>query len=186
MAINIALTSTTATTMAKIVTDLQTLIGAINTELAGLDSRLAELDVRLDALEGRADLTERLSALELTVANLPPTAAVPTPSALTTEPLARPANLDPAKIEMVYDNVVFYYRDMEVRAQRIGDRRWRLVAQLNFIVISPVVWTYDEIVEGTPTDVYRHAIKRLEELSRLKPIHDAVHDRVRAMSEGAP
>lgn len=167
----------TATTTVK--------VGDHNAMITALNAELVAIVARLDQLEAQADLTERVGSLEMTVANLPPPVAVPTTPVLSPgEAPPRPTNLDPNQIEMVYDTVVLYYHDLELHAQRIGDRRWRLVSALNFIVVSPIVWTYDEIVEGTADEVYAHAIRRLEELARLKPIHDAVHARVRSMSEG--
>lgn len=195
----------TATTTIK-VSDQNALITAINAELASLASRIkvledkpapaipditplatkAELTSLRDfdtALEQR--LTDRLTALEAAPAARP-APALATIALADTSALARPTGIDPDRIEMVYDQVTLYYKDMEVHAQRIGQQRWRLMATLNYITVSPATWTYDETVEGTADEVYAHALKRLEELARLKPIHDSVHDRVRRMSEGAP
>ena len=88
-------------------------------------------------------------------------------------------------MELIYNNVTLRHGDMELHIQRMNGDRWRLYAELNYITIAPVVWTYDETVTGEPEQVYQHAVRRLQELARLKPIHDAVHDRVRRMSEGA-
>lgn len=209
MPISINLSSSTSTATAKI-SDVNALLAAINTELAlyptraqydQLAAKVAALEARVDTVEDRPDLTARVAALEVEPDPvLPPdlTARVealerlvqrvpaesPAPIVPSSEPLPRPANLNRDRVELVYDHATLYYGDLELHAQRIDERKWRLYAQLNYVVISPVLWTYDEIVEGTPEEVYAHASRRIAELAKLKPQHDAVHDRVRAMSEG--
>lgn len=182
----------TATTTVK-VGDFNALIAALNAELASLTERIgsfeAQLGGRLTVLEARPepvippDLTDRVLALENLVVRSP----AENPNPLTAfERTSRPPGIDPDKVELVYDRATLYYGNIEMYADRIGDNRWRLYAQLNFIVISPAQWTYDEIFEGTVDEVYAHAVARLRELAELKPKHDAVHARVVEMSEGEP
>lgn len=170
-----------ATTTVK-VSDFNAMITALNAELAGLGDRIAALESE-PAPVIPPDLTTRVEALEHLVQRAP--AENPTPAG-TFERQPKPANLPADRMVLVYDRATIYYGDLELYADRIGENRWRLYAQLNFIVLSPALWTYDEIFEGDAAAVYRHAVKRLEELNRLKPIHDAVHQRVVAMSEGKP
>lgn len=186
--------SGTGTTTVK-VNDLNAVITVINAELTALAARIgaddddvAALNDRLSALEqtpladhGHAALTDRVAALEALVQRAP--AQVPAATVATETP-PRPAGLDTSEVRLVYNQAVLYYGDVELHAQRIDGRRWRLQSRLNYIVISPAEWTYEEIVEGTPEEVYEWATRRLIELAELKPQHDAVHDRVRRMSEG--
>lgn len=152
-----------------------------------LSNAVTALTARIDGLEAQPDpvippdLTIRVEALENLVQRVP--AENPNPL-FATETLPRPAHLPADQVSLIYDRATLYLNDMELHALRIGETTWRLVAQLNFVVVSPVTWTYDEVVEGTPDEVYRHAMARLQELAELKPQHDAVHERVRAMSEG--
>jgi hypothetical protein len=204
----VALTPLTgAATLTVKISDFNTLITQINADLATLEAKLtsfatkAEVEElrkfdlaleqrlleRITTLEevplpalGHDALDGRIAALENAAARTPAEASTPA-----YEPLPRPADLDPATPELVYDKATIYLGDMELHAQRIGARRWRLMAQLNYITVNQIQWTYDETVEGTPDEVYAHALRRLEELAELKPRHDAVHDRVKAMSEGA-
>lgn len=198
------------TTAAKI-SDLNTLITSINAELATLASSITtnqtaistmgtrvktledkpvpvDLTPRLKALEdapGPAlppDLSDRVAALEQTIANLRTPPAVAAGDPMMSVIPHTPA--DPTKLELVYDKATLYLGDMELHALRIAENKWRLVAQLNYITISQIVWTYDETVTGTPDEVYAHASARLVELAKLKVSHDAAHKRVREMSEG--
>lgn len=193
------------TTSAKI-GDVNTVIAAFNAEIAALiqtasaleeriNDRLSVLNTELGEQDGRLatleqapapaippDLTDRVAALENMIQRVPAEAPQPMEMA---SPLGRPAGLDPNKIEMVYDKVTLYFHDLEMYATRVGADRWRLVATMNFITVSPAVWTYDEVIQGTPDEVYEHAMRRLAELAELKPQHDAVHERVKAMSEGS-
>ncbi|HYH48630.1 MAG TPA: hypothetical protein VEG38_03685 [Acidimicrobiia bacterium] len=169
----------TATTTVK-VGEFNSLIAALNAELTALAERLAILESEPDPVIP-PDLTTRVEALESLIQRVP--AENPNPVLLADSP-GRPADLPADEVVLVYDRATLYYHDMELYAVRIGERTWRLLAQLNFVVISPVTWTYDEVVEGTPEEVYEHAQRRLLELAELKPQHDHVHERVRAMSEG--
>ena len=177
----------TATTSAKI-GDVNTLIGQISGELSGLEDRIVN---RLVALEQTSQsehdhptLEERIAALEALIVRSP--AENPLPATALTERPGRPTDLNPDEVTLIYDRAVLYYHDIVMYADRVGENRWRLYATMNFIVISPAVWTYDEIFEGTPEAVYEHAMRRMHELAELKPAHDAVHTRVREMSEGQP
>lgn len=180
-----------ATTTAK-VGDVNALVAALNTELDILRERLtayeSQIGGRITLLEGHAhsdyppDLTDRVEALENLVQRVP--VENPNPAALGSEPMAKPPDLDPGEVTLIYDRATLYYQGMELYAVRVGPSTWRLLAQLNFVTISPVLWTYDEVIEGTPDEVYAHAHQRLLELAELKPQHDHVHERVRAMSEG--
>lgn len=204
----ISLLAGTVTSAAK-VGDVNTLIAALNTELEALGSRvtklekdLADANVKIGAMpgvvqtvaervatleqtrlsdHGHSEIDVRLDSLENMIQRVP---AENLQSMAMESVLPRPTGLDSTKIEMVYDHVTLYYGDLVMHAQRIGADQWRLVATLNYIVVNPAVWTYDEVVEGTPEEVYAHAMKRMEELAKLKPQHDAVHERVREMSEG--
>lgn len=145
----------------------------------------AQMGGRITILEGEPDvpdLTDRVLALENLIVRSP--AESPTPQPMVYEPLAKPAGIDPDEPALVYDKATIYLGDMELHAQRIDATHWRLFAALNYITISQILWTYDEIVEGTPDEVYAHALGRLQELAELKPQHDAVHHRVVEMSEG--
>jgi hypothetical protein len=194
-----------ATTTVK-VPDLNAVITALNAELATLGSRISSLEEhvnrpmpdhghvaladRVAALENKPDLvippdlTTRVEALEALIVRSPVEAPAPVPMAY--EPVDRPEGIDPDEPTLVYDKATIYLGDMELHALRINATKWRLFAKLNYIVLASTEWTYDEIVEGTPDEVYAHALRRLRELAELKPQHDAVHDRVRRMSEGAP
>lgn len=147
-----------------------------------------DLSERVAALEDRPapvippDLTTRVEALEALVQRVP--AENPAPRTTEAGTPGKPAGLDPDEVALVYNRAVLYYHDIEMYADRLSETKWRLYASLNFIVISPAIWTYDEIVEGPPEEVYEHAQRRLMELAELKPSHDAVHERVREMSEG--
>lgn len=170
------------------------LIDAIN----GLGARVAALEneppiniegalSRIAALEDEPDpvippdLTDRVEALEALIVRSP--AESPGPGITAAEP-PPPSDLDTTEVQLVYNQATLYYGGVELHAQRIGERRWLLRSRLNYIVISPAEWTYEEIIEGEPDDVYAHAQRRLVELAELKPQHDAVHSRVREMSEG--
>lgn len=158
-------------------------VGDFNAMIAALNNELATLTARVDGLEAQPPVNiegalSRIEALEQAPAQ------DSTPPAAATATAPRPSGLRADRIELVYDKVTFYYGDTVVYADRVGENRWHLYAQLNYIVISPALWTYDEMFEGQPEDVYAHVVKRLQELARLKPIHDSVHDRVRRMSEG--
>jgi hypothetical protein len=186
------------------VSDFNAVLTALNAELATLGSRITALEGTTGETEGNIsslqegllilenepdivlppNLAERLEALENLVQRVPAENPAPMPGSI--EALPRPDGLDPNSVELVYDKATIYYHDTILHALRIGESRWRLFAQLNFVVISPVLWTYDEVIEGTPNEVYQHAARRLMELAELKPQHDAVHQRVREMSEGQP
>lgn len=152
-----------------------------------------DLSARVTALEAEPDvvlppdLSDRVTALEAAVADfrIPPVAArTDEMSMLSPIPHQR---RDPAEgIELIYDKATLYLGDMDLHALRIAEETWRLVAQLNYITVNQIIWTYDEIVHGTPDEVYRHAARRLAELAELKIAHDAAHARVREMSEGMP
>lgn len=148
--------------------------------IEGALSRIAALEAEADPVIP-PDLTDRVAALEALIVRSP--AESPGPFMGTPEP-TRPPNLDTSQPQLVYNQATLYYGDVELHAQRIGERRWLLRARLNYIVISPAEWTYEEIIEGDPDEVYAHAQRRLVELAELKPQHDAVHSRVREMSEG--
>ena len=192
-----------ATTTVK-VSDFNAMITALNAELADLKTtitaaqgqlvetvnRIATLKTQLDDYvntpmsdHGHGELDQRVDALEEMVKRVP--AENPNPQ-VPTQILAKPAGLDPSKPTLVYDRATIYFHDIELYANRIDSDKWLLQATLNYVVLSPGVWTYEEIFEGTPEEVYAHAMKRLTELAELKPQHDAVHERVRAMSEGRP
>lgn len=202
--------SGTATATVK-VADLNNLIAAINTELGFHATRqtLEELRARVAALEGvpapvippdltdrvaalenepdvilPPDLTDRVTALEALIIRSPVENPLPPSIPGTYEPLPKPEGLDPNSPALIYDKATIYLGDMELHAVRIDTLKWRLFARLNYIVLAAAEWTYDEIVEGTPDEVYQHALRRLEELAALKPQHDAVHSRVKEMSEG--
>jgi hypothetical protein len=151
-----------------------------------------DLTARVTALETEPDpvlppdLTGRVAALEAAVASFRTPPGVPTVLEQIVSPPS-PHHRDPSKgVELIYDKATLYYGDMELHAVRIGENTWRLLAQLNFVTVSQVLWTYDETVSGTPEEVYRHAARRLEEIAGLKANHDAAHERVRDMSEGRP
>lgn len=179
-----------ATASAK-VGDVNALIEALNAALAAVnqnfENRFDRLALRVDTLEAEPDpvmppdLTTRVEALEALIVRSP--AESPGPGLTVTEP-PRPPNLDATQPQLVYNQATLYYRDVELHAQRIGETRWLLRSRLNYIVISPAEWTYEEIIDGTPDEIYAHAQRRLVELAELKPQHDAVHARVREMSEG--
>jgi hypothetical protein len=92
----------------------------------------------------------------------------------------------PEDVTLTYEKVTLSYQGVDMHVDRIEDGRYRLYARLNYITAAQMEWTYDETVEGTPDEVYAHATARIRELAELKPKHDAVHDRVRRMSEGVP
>lgn len=145
---------------------------------------------RLGALENKpapADLTERVAALEAIITELrTPAAVTSTSDPMSTVPTTRRPR-DPSEgVELIYDKATLYYGDMELHALRTAESTWRLVAQLNYITVNQIIWTYDETIQGTPAEVYTHASARLIELARLKTSHDAAHKRVREMSEGRP
>lgn len=151
-----------------------------------------DLTARVVALETEADpvippdLTGRVEVLEETVATLrtPVVSAAGDTSMISPIPHRR---RDPAEgVELIYDKATIYLGDMELHALRVAENTWRLVAQLNYITVSQIIWTYDETVTGTVDDIYRHAVGRLQELAQLKVAHDAAHKRVREMSEGRP
>lgn len=184
-----------AATLTVKVGDFNTFVAALNAELEALTgaltaaaSTILTLTDRIAALEnqplvdhGHGALDERVAALENLIVRSPAEAPVPI---TTDEHLPRPENLDDSEVELVYNRATLYYHGMELHADRIGSNRWRLYAQLNYITVTQILWTYDEIVEGTLDEVYAHAYRRLQELAELKPQHDAVHERVREMSEG--
>lgn len=205
----IAANTGSASSAAKI-SDINALITAINTELplyatkASVDALTArvttleakvippDLTVRVKALEDKPapvlppDLTVRVSTLEEIVASFrtPPAASSAGETMISPIPHRR---RDPSEgVELVYDKATLYFGDMELHALRTAENTWRLVAQLNYITVNQIIWTYDETVHGTVDDVYRHAIGRLQELAALKVDHDAAHKRVREMSEGRP
>jgi hypothetical protein len=181
----------TATTTVK-VSDYNALVAALNTELDILRERLAsyeaQLGGRLTVLENEPDpiippdLTTRVEALENLIVRSP--VENPGPALAPAEPPPPPPNLDTSRPQLVYNQATIYYSDVELHAQRIGETRWLLRSRLNYIVISPAEWAYEEIFEGTADEVYEHAVGRLMELAELKPQHDLVHERVRLMSEG--
>lgn len=189
-----------AATLTVKVSDFNAFVTALNAEVEKLANRLVAIEqatrsehshdaveARIAALEAEADpvmppdLTDRVAALEALIVRSP--AESPGPFMGVPEP-TRPPNLDTSQPQLVYNQATLYYGDVELHAQRIGERRWLLRARLNYIVISPAEWTYEEIIEGDPDEVYAHAQRRLVELAELKPQHDAVHSRVREMSEG--
>jgi hypothetical protein len=145
-----------------------------------------DLSERVAALESEPDpvippdLSDRVLALENLIQRVPAEA----PHTQSVVSLPRPANLPADKVSLIYDKATLYLHDLEMHADRIDESKWRLYSTLNYIVVNPAVWTYDEIVEGTPDEVYAHAVKRLTELAKLKPQHDSVHHRVKEMSEG--
>lgn len=181
MGLNAAVVRIETLENSPVVSDLGTLV-------AGMGARLDQAQAAIATLESEPDpaippdLSERVAALEALVVRAP--AQDPSPILLP-DVLPRPADVSPNEITLVYDKATLYYHDIAMYALRIDANKWRLVATLNYVVISPAVWTYDEIVEGTPDEVYAHAYRRLEELAELKPQHDAVHERVARMSEGA-
>lgn len=167
----------------------------LTNRVAALEAKPAPVDLtaRVAALENKPvlvlppDLTDRVAALEAALAALrTPAVATSTVDPMATLPTTRRPR-DPSEgVELIYDKATLYYGDMELHALRIADNTWRLVAQLNYITVSQVIWTYDETVHGTPTEIYAHASARLIELAGLKTSHDAAHKRVREMSEGRP
>lgn len=171
----------TATTSAKI-GDVNGLITQIGVELSGLDNRLVGLEQSSRSEHDHPTIEERIAALEAMIVRSP--AENPLPAAVPAERPPRPTGLNPDEVTLIYDRAVLYYHDIVMYADRVDENRWRLYATMNFIVISPAVWTYDEMFEGTPDEVYEHAMRRMRELAELKPAHDAVHERVREMSEG--
>lgn len=162
--------------------ELKAEIEKIRTGLSVIGTRVGAIEQTPMPDHGHGPLTQRVEALEALIQRVP--AENPQPIS-DVGALPRPAGIRPDEVSLVYDRATLYYHDMVLHAQRLDDTRWRLFAQLNFVVVSPVLWTYDEIVEGTPEEVYEHAHRRLLELADLKPQHDAVHERVRRMSEGA-
>lgn len=97
---------------------------------------------------------------------------------------SEPAPVDGDGVELVYRQVTLRYEGVELYAERTGEDTWQLRAALNYIQPSEVTWAYEEIFEGDDDAVYAHASGRVKELAELKRQHDAVHDRVRRMSEG--
>lgn len=149
-----------------------------------LTARVKALEIEPDPVLP-PDLTVRVSALEGIVASFRTPPEVPT----ILEQILNPATFhqprNPAEgVELIYDKATLYYGDMELHAVRIGENTWRLLAQLNYITVNQILWTYDETVHGTPAEIYAHASARLEELAALKVDHDRAHKRVREMSEG--
>lgn len=188
-----ALTTRVAALEASIATN-QTAISTMGVRVKTLEDKPAvpDLTVRVKALENEPDpvippdLSDRVDALEDAVGHLtvPASATGTDPSMLSPIPHQRRAASE--GIELVYDQATLYLGDMELHARRVAENTWRLVASLNYITVSQIAWTYDETVRGTAEEVYAHAMARLEELAELKPQHDAVHARVREMSEGRP
>jgi hypothetical protein len=185
-------------------------LAALGARLDALEGR-PDLVTRVEALEAEPDLTARLEAAEALLAapgpvpgmdalvarieaaeaalailqTTPHPTTPPVPVTMdTSSALPRPEGVDPGEVTLVYDKATLYYGDMALHAIRLDDRRWRLLARLNYIVLASTDWTYDEVVEGTPDEIYAHAQRRLMELAELKPKHDEVHERVVAMSEG--
>lgn len=162
------------------VVSVQNVLPRIQSDIHDLQGAVADIVAEPDV----PDLTGRVAALEDRVARF----GISAPSPVTDEAMLsviphtpRPISAGP---ELVYDKATLYLGDMELHALRIAENKWRLVAQLNYITINQIQWTYDETVTGTTDEVYAHALVRLKELAELKPKHDAVHARVRAMSEG--
>lgn len=163
-------------------------------KLATLEERQAAYEAqvggRITVLEAETDppdLTNRVAALEAALAALrTPAVATSTVDPMATLPTTRRPR-DPSEgVELIYDKATLYYGDMELHALRTAETTWRLVAQLNYITVNQVIWTYDETIRGTPAEIYAHASARLIELAGLKTSHDAAHKRVREMSEGRP
>lgn len=152
-----------------------------------LSDRVAALEAEPDPVlppdltAALAELAARVVALELLASNAAPAPILASPSI---DVLPRPEGIDPGEVTLIYDKATLYYGDMTLHAIRLDERRWRLLARLNYIVLASTDWTFDEIKEGTPEEVYAHAQRRIMELAELKPQHDAVHERVVAMSEG--
>lgn len=167
----------------------------LTSRVAALEAKPAPVDLtaRVTALEAKPapvlapDLTDRVAALEAALAALrTPAAATSTADPMATLPTTRRPR-DPSEgVELIYDKATLYYGDMELHALRTAETTWRLVAQLNYITVNQVIWTYDETIRGTPAEIYAHASARLIELAGLKTSHDAAHKRVREMSEGRP
>lgn len=168
--------------------DLTSRVTALEGKPAPVDltSRVTALE-KTPALVVPPDLTDRVAALEAIVTALrTPAAATSTGDPMATLPTTRRPR-DPSQgVELIYDKATLYYGDMELHALRTAETTWRLVAQLNYITVNQVIWTYDETIQGTPAEIYAHASARLIELAGLKTSHDAAHKRVREMSEGRP